>query len=57
LGKSYVRLGRYEEMITAGEQAARRMLPVIQEALSESLPPTYESAELPVWDSIAVATS
>ena len=35
VGKSYIRLSKHEEIIAAGERAAREMLPVIQAALAE----------------------
>jgi NTE family protein len=35
VGKSFVRLSKYKELIEAGRQATRQMLPIIQAALAE----------------------
>ena len=37
VGKSFVRLSKYEELIEAGKQATRQMLPIIQAALAEEV--------------------
>ncbi len=37
VGKSFVRLSKYEELIEAGKQATRQMLPIIQADLAEEV--------------------